>query len=303
MLRCSGSACRTAVSPGCECKCGGGNHGAYARILWAAAMMVPPENRTDEQTNHAKTAEEQRKNATEKLEQQQKSHASLSSIEKPRRADATAFFEFSRSVEIVNWLIENRECQEIESMALKVGDACEKLLTQHPKWYKRLADHFWCDILAALVQVLTEILDAADKFPEHVSELGARTWDAVHSQRSESNGNAPSQRKKRKDTTRADEDAAENLDYVILKKAVEDLVETLMTGVTEATHAALDLLVLRLQVLAILFCPDPYAHKALWNYCVVPLLKQRVVIQSEKYSEKFLEMFKQQWPGLSISLC
>lgn len=139
------------------------------------------------------------------------------------------------------------------------------------------------------------------KFPSRVSQftvdlLGARTWEAVHAQRAGSKGNAPCQQKKtRKTVSRADNDVAAGLHDAILEKAVKDLVTALMTGATEATHGALDPIILRLRILAILFCPDPYAHKAVWDYCVVPLLKQGIVIRSQNYLQQFYDMFKQQW--------
>ncbi len=300
MLTCSGSACQHAVSPGCECGCGGGNHGALARLSWAAALASPASQRTLWQDKQVAIATAQRSRAATKLKEQEKSHRS--SRAKPRRADATSFFESNRSIDIVDWLVNNPgERHKIEWAARQVGDACADLLTQHPGTHLRLADHFWCDVLAALVQVLTETLDEIDKVPVHVSkltldELGAQTWEAVRSQRTTSKGNAPCQRKNsRRATTRADEDAAAGLREAILKEVVEDLVKILMAGVTEATHAVLDPIILRLRVLAILFCPDPYAHKAVWDYCAVPILNQGIVIRAQNYLQRFFDMFKQKW--------
>ena len=300
MLTCTGSSCQHAVSPGCECGCGGGNHGALARLAWAAALTVPAPQRTPAQSKQVGTATTQRNRASTKVKKQEKTHRS--SRKTPRRGDATAFFDSSRSVDIVDWLVANpSEREKIEWMARQVGDTCEQVLKQHPGTHPRLADHFWCDVLAALVQVLTEVLDEIDKVPSRVSQftvdlLGARTWEAVHAQRVGSKGNAPCQQKKtRKTVSRADNDVAAGLHDAILEKAVKDLVTALMTGVTEATHGALDPIILRLRILAILFCPDPYAHKAVWDYCVVFLLKQGIVIRSQNYLQQFYDMFKQQW--------
>ncbi len=300
MLKCTGSSCQHAVSPGCKCGCGGGNHGALARLAWAAALTVPASQRTPAQVKQFETANTQHNRASAKVKKQEKTHRS--SRKKPRRTDATAFFESTRTVDIVDWLVGNpSEHAKIEWMARQVGDTCEKVLKQHPGTHPRLADHFWCDVLAALAQVLTEALDEIDKFPSRVSQftvdmLGARTWEAVHAQRAGSKGNAPCQRKtSRKAISRADNDVAAGLHDAILKKAVKDLVTALMTEVTGATHGALDPIILRLRVLAILFCPDPYAHKAVWDYCVVPLLKQGIVIPAKNYLQQFYDMFKQQF--------
>jgi len=300
MLTCTGSSCQHAVSPGCECGCGGGNHGALARISWATALAVPALQRTPEQKKQAETAINQRQRATLKLKLQAKSHRH--SRQKPRRLDATVFFEANRSIDIVTWLINNpNECKAIESMAQQIGSTCESLLTENPGFRLRLADHFWCDVLAALVHVLTEVLNEIDKTPSRASKLtvdllGARTWETVRDQRRDSKGNAPCQRKtSRKAISRADKDAAAGLHDAILEKTVKDLVASLIAGFTVAAHGTLDPIILRLRVLAILFCPDPYAHKAVWNYCVVPLLKQGIVIQAKNYLQSFYDMFKQQW--------
>lgn len=220
----------------------------------------------------------------------------------PRRGDATAFFDSSRSVDIVDWLVANpSEREKIEWMAQQVGDTCEQVLRQHPGTHRRLADHFWCDVLAALVQVLTEALDEIDKFPSRVSQftvdlLGAQTWEVVHAERVGSNGNAPCQQKKtRKTACRADNDVEAGLHDAILEKAVRGLVKALMAGATGVTHGAMAPIILRLRILALLFCPDPYAHKAVWDYCVVPLLKQGIVIRSQNYLQQFYDMFTQKW--------
>ncbi|WP_321780828.1 hypothetical protein [Schaalia cardiffensis] len=224
-----------------------------------------------------------------------------SSRKKPRRGDATTFFESSRSFDIVDWLRDNpSEREEIQRMAQQVGNTCEQVLQQYPGSHSRLADHFWCDVLAALVRVLTELVDEIEKPPSSVSPwspvdlLKGRTWKAVYVQRAESKGNAPCQQKKtQKTVSRADNDVAAGLLYdgTVLEQAIKELVMALMPGVTGAT----DPIILRLRVLAILFCPDPYAHKAVWDYCVVPLLKQGIVILSQNYLQQFYDMFKQQW--------
>lgn len=300
MMTCSGSSCRHATGPGCICKCGGGNHGAQARLGWAMAMAIQPGDRTEAQNDEVETAEQQREKARKSLAIQQGSYKP--SRKKPRRGDATWFFESGRSIEIVDWLIDHpTECAQIDWMADQVVAACEELLTQHPGTHRRLADHFWCDVLAALARALDEALNVLDEIPsivskETVSTISSRTWDLVHDERNTAKGNAASQRRSSLEiSTRADRDHAAALSDVILKKAVEDLVSVLLSGVSAGAHLTLDTIVLKLRILAILFCPDPYAHRAVWDYCVVPLVKQGVVIRAESFFQRFLDMFKQPW--------
>lgn len=190
-------------------------------------------------------------------------------------------------------------------MARKVSDACEQALTKHPNTHLRFADHFWCDALAALAQVLTELLDNTVQLSDTargfaVAPVAASTWQTIHTLRSDEAGNTPCQQKKtRKKKSRAARDAAAGLSDTILEGVVELLVTALMGGVSKTTQAVLAPFILRLRILALLFCPDPYAHKAVWDYCLVPLLKQVMVIPLQNYDKHFYDMFKQEWDQIS----
>lgn len=263
-------------------------------------MAVCPALRTDAEEKLVATAETQRQRATAMVRTQESSLRKAQ--KKPRRKDASWFFESGRSVEIVDWLVSHpTEREQIDWMADQVGEVCELLLNQNPHTHRRLADHFWCDVLAALARVLDEALSELDSLPGELSEafisaLSERTWEAVRNERGSSKGNAPTRRQStQNDSYRIDEDIDAGLSEVMLKRAVKELVSILLSGVNEAAHLTLDNIVLKLRVLAILFCPDPYAQRAVWEECVVPLIKQGVVIRSKSYAQRFLDMFKQTW--------
>lgn len=76
MLKCTGSSCPHAVSPGCKCGCGGGRRGALARLGWAAALTVSSPKRTPEQNEQVGTAKAQRELAKTRLEKQEKTRRS-----------------------------------------------------------------------------------------------------------------------------------------------------------------------------------------------------------------------------------
>jgi arsenate reductase-like glutaredoxin family protein len=271
LVSCSGSSCRHAVGPGCVCPCGGSNHGAKARICWATAMAVCPALRTDAEEKLVATAETQRQRATAMVRTQESSLRKAQ--KKPRRKDASWFFESGRSVEIVDWLVSHpTEREQIDWMADQVGEVCELLLNQNPHTHRRLADHFWCDVLAALARVLDEALSELDSLPGELSEafisaLSERTWEAVRNERGSSKGNAPTRRQStQNDSYRIDEDIDAGLSEVMLKRAVKELVSILLSGVNEAAHLTLD-----------------------------NIVQQGVVIRSKSYAQRFLDMFKQTW--------
>ena len=263
-------------------------------------MAVPPQSRSDAEVKLVSTADRQRQRATTMVRAQEKTLRLTQ--KKPRRKDASWFFESGRSVEVVDWLVSHpAEREQIDWMADQVGEVCGQLLSQNPHTHRRLADHFWCDVLAALVRILDEVLNELDSLPDEISEalvnkLSERTWDAVRSERASSKGNPPTRRQSTQNTSyRIDEDLAAGLSEAILKRAVKELVALLLSSVNEAAHFTLDDIVLKLRVLALLFCPDPYAHRAVWDQCVVPLVKQGVVIRSKSYAQRFLDLFRQPW--------
>lgn len=48
--------------------------------------------------------------------------------------------------------------------------------------------------------------------------------------------------------------------------------------------------------LALLLCPDPYAHREVWNHCLVPLLEERVIMDAEHYMRILRPEFQLPWP-------
>ncbi len=189
-------------------------------------------------------------------------------------------------------------------MADQVDRACTTVLTTGSDRHLRLADHFWCDVLAALAHTLTEIVDAVDQLPAEVAELTVRsvatmTWEQVRDSRNVSFGNAPVVRERSRTfhrTTRLERDTATDLTEEVLRQTTEALAMVLLQAAIEGVHVTFDDLVVKLRVLALLFCPDPYSHAAVWNHCAVPLINAAVVGQVRARLDRLLPLFRTPWP-------
>lgn len=151
------------------------------------------------------------------------------------------------------------------------GDAVMELgagLTRH-----RIADHFWCDILASLVCVLESVESALEKLEKGaVDWLVDEVWAQVRASRSSDCGNTPRRRTLRREDRHELDDGAD-LAEELLKRWTKALIQRLCDGLL-AQKLTLDVIVLKLQLLAIVLCPDAAAHKKVWDHCFVPLLQK-----------------------------
>lgn len=297
------SSCSHATGQTCCCSCGGSEHGVRGRISWAKALGVPKEKRTSEQRHTADIAQKRRTDVRHRVEEQQKSYKT-GPYNKPRQGDARWFFESNRSIDIVDWLIEHpTEREQIEWIANQVGDACEKILKKFPGKHKRLADHFWCDVLAALAHAIDEVSKKIDSISEDIpSYIADLVWETLKQERSSSTtSGSPNPRSKKREVakTRLKKDEEAGLGDVFLenvtKRLVEKIVKKSLKESTLPITTKLGELQWNVRILALLMCPNPYAHRAVWEYCLLPILKAGIVIKVNKYLKNFLDTFKQPW--------
>lgn len=227
-----------------------------------------------------------------------------SKAQQPTGLDATTFFEATRTVEIVNWLAANpTELDELDWLADQIGDACATALNKNPGTHVRFADHFWCDVLASLALVLDRLAASVTSLPAAVAKetapvIATDTWNLVAASRSASFGNRPSstaRSRSRRTSARSARDNTAGLATTVLQPITEKLVKTVLAAAAAGTDLTFAGLILKLRVLAILFCPDPYAHQLVWDECVVPLVQNGVVIASGSILTKLLGMFKTKW--------
>lgn len=297
--------CSHAMGQTCCCSCGGSKHGVKERILWAEALGVPKEKRTSRQRHTADIAQERRAYVRHRVEEQQEPYKKLPDpCNKPRQGDARWFFESNRSIDIVDWLIEHpTEREQIEWIANQVGDACEEILEKFPGKHKRLADHFWCDVLAALAYAADEVSKKIGSISEDISsDIADLVWEIIKQERSSSTtSGSPNSRLKKGEVakTRLKKDEEAGLGDVFLENVTKRLVKKIVKkSLKESTlpfTTKLGELQQNVRILAILMCPNPYAHRAVWEYCLLPILKAEIVIKVNEYLKNFLDTFKQPW--------
>lgn len=296
MVKCSSSSCQHATRAGCVCACKQGNHGAQARIRWAQALAKEASQRNQQEKEDVNKARTQQGKAEKAIIRQSKKLRK--SIKSPRRPDANTFFESIRSIEIVSWLIEHpTECEQMKWIASQVGEAAEELLLQTTGRQQHIADHLWCDILAALATVLAETLKSTDQLISTVSaEIAEQVWKLVKATREEELGNAPCQTPKtRNKTSRLTRDQNNGIDELILKKVTEELIKKIIHTAFSEPRTSIESLLLQVRLLTLLFCPDVYAHRAVWNNCLVPLIKAEIIALSSDELKQMRPLFEEKW--------
>ena len=326
MSSCSSkSSCEYASGRSCKCGCGGSNHGVGGRIEWAEILSALPtksidsledeqiDSLNDEQKDSLATARTRWSEAKTQVEKQQKDYEKSPGryCDKfPRSGDARWFFEYVRSVDIVVWLANHTtERDQVKWIAGEVGDVCagvlDKFEKDDPQRKKiicyRLGDHFWCGALAALAHAIDEAIKEIDSISKDISSnIANLAWKILKQERSSSTGYSPkSEAKKERAKTRLEKDEEAGLEEIVLenatKKLVREIVEKFLKGSTTPIEEKLNELQWYVRILALLMCPDPYAHRAVWEYCLLPVLKEEIVIQVDKYLENFLDTFKKSW--------
>lgn len=149
----------------------------------------------------------------------------------------------------------------------------------------RLGDHFWCDLLAALVVVLEAPADLESQIRDDIAQatgnVAALVWAEIKRSREQSHGYTPGAQTPRPLRSTADDRA--HLDDVILRSAVTAVVNRVLDTLVTSSGVSTEDLRTRLQVLALIMCPDPAAHQLVWERCWRPLF--RSILKQELLDE------------------
>lgn len=302
--KCSGASCQSAIAhTPCECGCGGSRHG-LRRIAWADAgarhrIGVRTEDVTTlvDEWNDARRAA--REVVLDLIQAQRDRRAKVSArtlastpLRKLQNQQVHGSAEYVRTEWLVQWLIDNRtERARVEALATSLSEVGTKVLDKavsagggakadRRRIQRRLGDHFWCDVLAALVVALQEVHGLKDKLTESLedasAELAAHVWRTVQGSRATSHGWGPTSGKD--GPTREEADRRSGLDEAFLRIAVKYAVRRLVQAIPWTT-VGLDQVLLDLRILTILVCPDPAGHELVWTNCWLPLI--RMALQDE----------------------
>lgn len=305
---CKSSSCSHASGHDpCRCVCGGSGHGLL-RLVWATAwaqhLGVPPSAKVMEHVSEWQkardAAEEKIKGLTQKQQKSRRRESSKTVKKTPKKGlkneQVYGSAEYVCTVSLVIWLAQNNTRREqIEGLATEMSklgaqalDCLIRCSVKQEESKNRLGDHFWCDCLAAVIVSLREIKDLPDKLKTSVSNLCAElaliSWREVKASRETSHGYGPATQ--RKDLSRSEHDRKAGIDEYILKRIVKAVVSkavgALMLWGPDLEHALLNL-----RVLTLLLCPDPSAHKLVWENCWRPLFQ---MVLEEKLADKLEQL-------------
>ncbi len=126
-----------------------------------------------------------------------------------------------------------------------------------------LADHFWCDLFAAIAQVAREVQAQLDQVPDRLAE-------AILESRSADNNLVRPKRGPRRKVTRLP------LEDLLVERVVAAVLRTAWAPVQAMYQAKLQLLIRHAQILAILICPGPERHRVVVEQCMKPLFGEEI---------------------------
>lgn len=302
------SSCRRAVGFHCECHCGGSQHGA-ARIEWAKALAAVSIGTSGGSTTDTvrtwRTAREEATRAlTNRIGARRRRQAKRSDAARARTphlpltdTEIHVAEEFARTEILVLWLsADGDSLAQLEALAEEISSqgaaAIDELVAAAPddgrrrkRIQDRLGDHFWCDLLAALVVVLEVPADLESRIRDDIAQatghVAALVWAEIKRSREQSHGYTPGAQTPRPLRSTADERA--RLDDVILRSAVTAVVTRVLDALFTSLAVSPEEVRTRLQVLALIMCPDPAAHQLVWEHCWRPLF--RSVLKQELLDE------------------
>ncbi|WP_204030784.1 hypothetical protein [Sinosporangium siamense] len=184
---------------------------------------------------------------------------------KPRQAAAID----SATVDLIDWLFENPSAIE---QIQKVGDILTGPVVQEldkrfggrnpPANRRKLTDHFWCDLLVALAEVIEKFAKALDQVPEHVTAAILKFRKAEN--------RSP---------------LLEALVALAVQTAWEPIRDVIhISGIKELQRSC--------RILAVLICPAPENHTAVQNGALLPLAKEGMLEISKTRLE---QVFPTEW--------
>lgn len=215
----------------------------------------------------------------------------------PPKQNVQRPLEGSNTSKTIQWLIEHpTHVEQIEWIANQIGETAEALLKEYGLKYQRLADHLWCDILAAVAEALEKTLNVADELIDITAESFAdQVCNLVLSGRNHKETNLPSGNQTLLEkiigvmTPRR-----KSLDEVIVRQATKMLVKKTFQRIFLEPRAAVEAFLLQIRLLALSLCPAPEKHRTVWNSCAVPLIRAQIVSESLAEIENMKQMMEQQ---------
>jgi hypothetical protein len=182
--------------------------------------------------------------------------------------------EALRSVDIVEWLINNKsEIEPLKALADAIGGACDEILRKHSdeKTRAMLQNHFWCKLVVKLLQTLGQF---ENELEEALGDVFEAVWAQAQGSLSTADESTVHHNCESLSSDRASDTGPHGSE---LKDATSVFVKGVIAALgDEALKAASDAIKLKLQILALLLCPNPDLHDDVWNDCLRPLVSGEI---------------------------
>lgn len=276
---CSSGSCKTARERSCVCACGGAGHGV-GRIDWAIALRDQPASKP------AIRAHLEFDRAEAKIKGRIGFAAKRNpNLREPMKTDTSAWIDHVRAVDLVQWLLANSDdLDRAKRLAEIIADAGRQALDKLGDGFvvrERLGDHFWCDLVAAFVTTVEELQSGVADLKKDVADGVAEpmvdaVWEHIEASRRLSRGHFAGQRRaKRAGATRAQQDDSARLARGVLREVTSAVVVKALGILTAPADATIEGVLSQLRLVALCLCPDPSAHKAVWDRCLRPLAEDQ----------------------------
>lgn len=236
--------CESAEGHSCKCACGGVEHGWSHSLKLARDPSPVPRQEARERCNFRWVK-------------------ALPPKGRPKPSRARQAATDTAKVDLADWLSENPKtvdhiqevgdilvCSVIKKLDKEFGGSDPR------EARKRINDHLWCDLLAAMADAIKKFEEAMDQIPEYVTTIIMQSREAED----------------RKPFLEALVRLAVRAAWEPIKKMVD------ATGATEIQRAC--------RILAVLICPAPEKHKAVQDRALLPLAKEGLLATSKERLER-----------------
>ncbi|MGV9598648.1 hypothetical protein ACWDR1_18455 [Streptosporangium sandarakinum] len=188
---------------------------------------------------------------------------------RPKPSKARQAATDTAKIDLADWLSENpKTIEHIQKVGNILVDSVIKKLDEEfggsdPRSArKRINDHLWCDLLVAMADAIKRFEEAIGEVPEYVTTIIMQSREAE--------GRKPFL------------EVLVRLAVRAAWKPIEEMIDT--TGIPELQRAC--------RILAVLICPAPEKHKAVWDDALLHLADEGLLVTSK---ERLAQVFPADW--------
>lgn len=293
--------CAAAKTRGCTCPCGHAKHGLSGRLQWAAVLSSPISVEEPDQKALLETVKQRQLAAKDWLARRIRQVKKSKRSRRLTRANVDATFEYTRTVQLVEWLVEHPiERKQLEGIVDLATDAFEDLMAAAPEGQrlslrKRIADHLWCELITEIIRAIEKVAEIESKTKGQIADvispkvIAALRTKEVTAPESDSTKTADFNQVEGK----ADEPEPQNLlESKVIEGFIRGVVGVALEGATAGFDAHREAILMKLRVAGIMLCPDAEKHVLVWEHCWIPLLGEKLKDELINAMVQFVPQFE-----------